>query len=165
MSSRDQTRQSGSSYLVKFFEDSETLVVNRSRIFKEGRIKVGDKANIQWGKNSNESSDGEILEMGDYAELQKRRTALKHKDNTTCTKRQQKKRQPNKTEKENTSPAPKKLKSGVSFELLSKFILYTYWQVTSKRNKNSVFYDKKGFANNADHHQTSQNVFSDQGLH
>lgn len=131
MSSRDQTRQSGSSYLVKFFEDSETLVVSRSRIFREGRLVIGDKANIQWGKNSEESSEGEILEVGEYAELQKRRNALTCKRQDNSTKRQQKKRPLNNTEKENTSPAPKKLKSGVSFDLLLilEFILYTYWQV------------------------------------
>lgn len=122
MSSRDQTRQSGSSYLVKFFEDSETLVVSRCRIFKEGRLIVGDKANIQWGKNSDESSDGEILEVGEYAELQKRRLSLKRQVN--ATKKIQKKRPLTNNEKENTSPAPKKLKSGVSSNLLSSLFVH-----------------------------------------
>ena len=73
MSSRSLTRESGSSYLVRFFEDGEVLVVNRSRIFREGRLKVGDKSNVQWGRNSDENAEGEILDVGNYADLMKKK--------------------------------------------------------------------------------------------
>ena len=65
MSSRNLTRESGTSYLVKFFEDDE-LIVSRSRIFKEGRVNVGDNAKVQWGVNHEESSNGEINEVENY---------------------------------------------------------------------------------------------------
>ena len=57
MSSRALTRESGTSYLVHFFKINEYLVVNRSRIFREGRLVTDDVANIQWGVNPKQTSN------------------------------------------------------------------------------------------------------------
>ena len=127
MTSRNLTRESGSSYLVKFFEDNEILVVNRSRIFREGRIKVGDTCEIQWGRNQLETSDGEILEVGEYTDLinKVKQSVTKSSDHELTTSAKSKVTTKNKTvktvknskrkQKENTAPQPrKKLKSGVS---------------------------------------------------
>ena len=60
MSSRSLTCYSGLSYLVRFFEDGEVLVVNRSSNIQGDtcRLKVGDQSNVQWGRNSDESAEG-----------------------------------------------------------------------------------------------------------
>ena len=54
------TRESGTSYLVQFFEDNEYLVINRSRIFREGRLVIDDTASMQWGVNATQSSEGRM---------------------------------------------------------------------------------------------------------
>ena len=112
MSSRSLTRESGSSYLVRFFEDGEVLVVNRSRIFREGRLKVGDKSNVQWGRNSDENAEGEILDVGNYADLMKKKKNVSRSTQVQGNKKVEKKR--TKGRKPNEEPATKKLKSGVS---------------------------------------------------
>ena len=58
MSSRSLTCYSGLSYLLRFFEDGEVLVVNRSSNIQGDRLKVGDQSNVQWGRNSDESAEG-----------------------------------------------------------------------------------------------------------
>ena len=124
MSSRALTRESGTSYLVQFFEDNEYLVVNRSRIFREGRLVTDDVANIQWGVNPKQTSEGKIIAIGDYSQMvQKLKSQKNVQDNTlndvsensTVAKKPRKRPAPKSstTDKENT-PA-KKLKSGVSF--------------------------------------------------
>ena len=110
MSSRSLTRESGSSYIVRFFEDGEVLVVNRSRIFREGRLKVGDKSNVQWGRNSDENAEGEILDVGNYADLMKKKKNVRTQGQGN--KKVEKKR--TRGRKSNEETATKKLKSGVS---------------------------------------------------
>ena len=107
MSSRSLTCESGSSYLVRF---GEVLVVNRSRIFREGRLKVGDKSNVQWGRNSDENAEGEILDVGNYADLMKKKknVSTQVQGNKKVEKKRTRGRKPNE------EPATKKLKSGVS---------------------------------------------------
>ena len=126
MSSRNLTRESGSSYLVKFFEDNETLIVSRSRIFTEGRVNVGDISKVQWGNTQEQSSDGEVLEVGNYCDLSKTlktlKTVTQTKEKPAVKKAPPPKKSPalkktaakRKNEESKENQPRKKLKSGVS---------------------------------------------------
>ena len=118
MSNRNLTRESGSSYLVRFFEDDTKLVVNRSRIVSGCRLKVGDKCTIQWGRNSEESREGEILDCGEYTHMQR-----KLKDSVLESekggdknglRRQPQTKKPVAAKGPEKQPTKKKLKAGVS---------------------------------------------------
>ena len=129
MSSRALTRESGTSYLVQFFEDNEYLVINRSRIFREGRLVIDDTANMQWGVNAKQCSEGRIVGIGDYSEMVQKLKCLKSAPEKTLSvvaenagKKTRKRTVPTpsankETNKENLPV--KKLKSGVSFDLFS----------------------------------------------
>ena len=141
MSSRELRRECDSSYLVQFFEDNEHLIVSRSRIFQEGRVNTDDIANIQWGTNQQQSSEGKIIDVGNYCELSKRLKILKFVNEKpksklknvtqnlkTVTEKPKsvtekapakkttspKKPRKRKIEESKENTAPKKLKSGVS---------------------------------------------------
>lgn len=119
MSNRNLTRESGSSYLVRFFEDDTKLVVNRSRIFSDSRLKVGDKCTIQWGRNPEESSDGEILDCGEYTHMQRKlKDSLlqceKSGDKNNGSRRRPHTKKPVTEKGPEKQPPKKKLKTGVS---------------------------------------------------
>ena len=137
MASRSLTRETGSSYMVKFFEDNETLVVNRSRIFREGRVKIGDISQIQWGRNQTESSEGQILDVGEYTELMNKLKTPVTKPKKTV-KKTVKRDASSLQQKENTPPPRKKLKSGVSQIPLVQISVSSIHHLNIRRNLSSM---------------------------
>ncbi|VDI74212.1 Hypothetical predicted protein [Mytilus galloprovincialis] len=62
-----------SHYLVKWGSQDQTelLVVPRSKILAEGRIKIGDIYNTIWGDSSAEADEAEMIATGERLEMRK----------------------------------------------------------------------------------------------
>ncbi|VDI58525.1 Hypothetical predicted protein [Mytilus galloprovincialis] len=62
-----------SHYLVKWGSQDQTelLVVPRSKILAEGRIKIGETYNTIWGDSSAEADEAEMIATGEWLEMRK----------------------------------------------------------------------------------------------
>ena len=104
MTARTQTKEYGH-FLVKWGgngKETEYLVVQRSKILAEGRIKVGETYNTIWGDSSADADDAQVIATGEWLEMRK---LLKvHQDGQTS---------PDKSSEESSpdSPQPSKRKS------------------------------------------------------
>ena len=103
-SSSALTRELETRYLVQFFEDNESLVINRSRIFRKGRLVIDDTSNMQLGVSAKQSSKGKIVGIGDYSEMVQKLKCLKNapEKNVKCCSREYWKKKNKKKNSTNT---------------------------------------------------------------